>query len=292
MSIKPTLSVPLFDGEVSMHAFGCEHACNFSFKGIDTSPLPRSTHKEIFAALASIPSRASYYAPSPVQMNAEVLTRAGAYNTTRKSWARRRKAMPYGTYTLHRCGFADGLSGLHEHTGYVMSAADCALVVAKNGDLVIAAHAGRNSIINMQAMKGGSPRRHESVVHSIREKVEEVGLRFPETHVWVGFSISAGPHFAHAFSDPRNPQNKTMVEYVTKSYGASCFKEDGQGGTQGWLDTKELIRRQFVTLGVPEEHVELDSICTYSDMVKGDYTWYSNVRSGEKRNLVAVVVNQ
>jgi copper oxidase (laccase) domain-containing protein len=290
MSMKPTMSVPLFGGEISVHAFGREHGCNFSFKGIDTSPLARSTHKQIFAALASISSRSSYYAPSPVQMNAEVFTLQEASFSQRRSWARRRKVFPYGTYALYRCGNADGLSGISPHSGYAMSAADCALVVAKNGDFIVAAHAGRNSIIDMQAMKGGLPRKHESVVHTICDSIKKRGLPVSQTNVWVGFSISPGPHFQHVKTDPRYPHNAVMVDYVTQKYGKECFKDDGENRTLGWLDTKELIRRQFMHLGVPEGNIVLDSMCTYSDKdARGEYIWYSNVRNGDYRNLIAVV---
>jgi hypothetical protein len=293
MPMKPTMSVPIFDGKVTVHAFGREHGCNFSFKGIDSSPLPRSTHKQIFAALASIPSRCGYYAPSPVKMNAELVSLKDPYwyQSDSRYWVRERKAFPYGTYSLHRGKNADGLSGLSERSGYVMSAADCALIVAKNGDFIVAAHAGRNSIIDMEAMKGKPPRKNESVVHAIRDTIQQRGLVLRDTKFWVGFSLSPGPHFAHAFDDARNTHNRNMVEYVARHYGLSCFKNDGQGGTLGWLDTKELIRRQLISLGASEERIELDSVCTFSDMKDDEYVWYSNVRSGENRNLIAVVVN-
>lgn len=306
--MKPTLSVPIFDGEITVHGFGREHGCNFSFAGIDTSPLARSTHKEIFAALTSIPSRSDYYAPSPVQMNAELIApRDMLYTPTGmpiygKSWTRRRKAFPHGMYSLYRGAGADGLSGLTVDSGYVMSAADCALIVAKNGDLVIAAHAGRNSVVDMKAMKVEGEeykksRKNESVVHAIRNAIGLAGGNFRDTKVWVGFSISPGPHFAHAIDDERNPHNRKMVEYISSHYGPSCFKDDGQGGALGWLDNKELIRRQFVELGVREENIALDSICTYSDQnARGEPIWYSNKRQlvngeGQSRNLIAVVKN-
>jgi copper oxidase (laccase) domain-containing protein len=293
MSIRPTLSVPIFDGEVTVHAFGREHGVNFSFKGIDEGQKPFETHMPVFEALASIPSVCDYFAPSPAKMNAEVVESS---QVTSRMYEHTRTAMAEDCFVLFRGADADGLYDLNRFRGYVMSAADCALIVAKNGDFIVAAHAGRNSIIDMQAMKGCSPRKNESVVHSIRERIEEAGLRFPETKVWVGFSLSAGPHFPHAFEDERNPHNSRMVEYVARHYGLSCFKQDGQGGTLGWLDTKELISRQFLSLGVPNRQIELDSVCTYSDVDDhSKHIWYSNVRNAEEgvggRNLIAVVVN-
>lgn len=288
MPISPTLSVPLFEGAVTVHAFGREHGCNFSFKGIDSSPLARSTHKEIFAALASISSRCGYVAPSPVKMNAEIMSLGDPYWIRARYWVRKRKAFPYGTYSLKRGGHADGLSGLTSHSGYAMSAADCALIVAKNEGFIIAAHAGRNSIVDMQAMKGGAPRRNESVVHAIKEEIEKRGYVFRNTSFWVGFSLSAGAHFAHRFDDSHNTHNRRMVEHILHSYGPTCFKEDPENG---WLDTKELIRQQLLHLSAKEERIELDSICTYSDKKNGEYLWHSNVRNGADRNLIAVVVN-
>ncbi len=292
--LRPTLSVPIFGGEVTVHSFGREHGANFSFKGIDDSWAVQSDYGQIFGALASIHTHNDFFAPSPVLMNAELVQpeelcgrcfRFPSFSSLHES------------FSLQRGIQADGLSGLTKKHGYIVSAADCALVAVKNDDLVIAAHAGRNSVIDMNYMKGGEKRENESVVHAILKRIVGANLDIQRTHVWIGFSISPGPHFAHAINDHENPHNRKMVEYVARHYGPSCFKQDGQGGTLGWLDVKELIRRQFLSLGVPEGNIELDSVCTYSDQdATGEYLWYSNKRqlvAGEeqKRNLFAVVVN-
>lgn len=288
-TVKPTLSIPIFDGEVSVHGFGRNHGLNFSFKGIDTSASPHTTHGHILKALAGLGCDSYFCAPSPVQMNGEVI-----YSTEMtEGWqvflddlARRK---------LYRGANADGFYSINKWHSYAVSAADCALVVAKSGNVIIAAHAGRNSVIDMERMKGNKPRKNESVVHAIRNVIARAGGVIRDTQVWVGFSISPGPHFAHAISDEKNPHNKAMVEYIARNYGLSCFKQDGAGGTLGWLDTKELIRRQFLDLGVREENIELDSVCTYSDKdAQGEYLWYSNKRQliaheEQYRNLFAVV---
>lgn len=288
VQMKPTLSVPIFGGEITVHGFGREHGCNFSFKGIDTSPDARETHSGIFDALASIEGRHAYLAPSPILMNAEILKEE-------EMWAGNR--WNFSGKSLFRSSEADGIQGITVRRGYAVSAADCALVVAKHGDLIIAAHAGRNSVIDMDYMKGKPERRNESVVHSIRNAIGLTGRNFRDTRVWVGFSISPGPHFAHAINDERNPHNRKMVGEITKKYGPGCFLDDGQEGALGWLDNKELIRRQFTTLGVREENIELDSVCTYSDKdVNGEPVWYSSKRQlvneeSQKRNLMVVVKN-
>lgn len=289
-TIKPTLSVPIFDGEVAVHAFGAEHGCNFSFRGIDASKDPLSTHEDVFSALASIPARCDYFAPSPVKMNAGVVSALNLFNG--RVIVQKRRFPPYGEFKLYRGAFADGLTGLNMWNGYVMSAADCALVVVKCGDLIIASHAGRNSVIDMNRMKGDPPRTFESVVESIyRWCVAEKSCPKKNVHVWIGFSVSPGPHFAHKKSSTVHPHNRTMVDYVTRKYGKACFADDGQHGELGWLDLKELIRRQFVHHGIPEENIVLDDVCTCTDMKEGNYTWYSNVRDKENRNLIAVVKN-
>lgn len=289
-TIKPTLSVPIFGGEVAVHAFGAEHGCNFSFRGIDASKDPLSTHADIFSALASIPARCDYFAPSPMKMNAGVVSALSLFNG--KVAVHRRRSAPYGDFKLYRGAFADGLTGLNMWNGYAMSSADCALVVVKCGDLIIASHAGRGSVIDMNRMKGGPPRKFESVVESICAWIiAEKGCPKQNVLVWIGISLSPGPHFAHEKSSVTHPHNRTMVDYVTRKYGKACFADDGQGGNLGWLDLKELIRRQFIHHGIPEENVFLDDVCTCTDTKEEDYVWYSNVRDKENRNLIAVVKN-
>ncbi len=288
MPIKPTLSVPVFGGEVTVHAFGKEYGYNFSFKGIDESDKPHTTHGHIFEALASVSgSIEAFAAPSPTRMNAEIVwpgdiplgILSGSYTPADER------------FHILRGLYADGVRNLDYTEGYAMSAADCALIVAKSGKLVVAAHAGRDSIIDMNYYKVGERRKHESVVETICTSVfTEEDLK--KLEVWVGFSISPGPHFQHVKGSPRYPHNGTMVDDITKRYGKKCFKDDGHGGALGWLDTKELIRRQFMYFGVPENNIVLDSVCTHSDMKGDEHIWYSNVRSGEFRNLIAVVVNK
>lgn len=290
-NITPTMSVPLFDGEVTVHAFGREHGCNFSFMGIDTSQDPHYTHPQIFAALGSVPGLADFYAPSPTQMNAKVVSPFDLIHSPEaKVWEGNRTVTPQGNFRLHRGLFADGLTGLTPWIGYAMSAADCALIVVRSEDIIIAAHAGRESILDMKRLKGEPPREKESVVDTICEKVLSAN-QVRNAEVWVGFSISPGRHFEHVVGNPAFPVNDVLVKYVTDRYGKICFKDDGQDGLRGWLDTKELIRQQFLRAGVDEKNITLDTMCTYSDTKDGEHMWYSNKRSGSYRNLIAVVVN-
>lgn len=291
-TIKPTLSVPIFDGEVTVHAFGRKHGVNFSFKGIDESRDPQATHGHLLSALTSInKSNADFYAPSPVMMNAVVVESTAMINCRAIHMNGRDSEI------LYRGIHADGFGFVNLWNSYAVSAADCALIVVQHGDKILAAHAGRDSVIDMGAMKGQAHRPQESVVYAIRNKLKQrqKSLAMRDVRVWVGFSISPGPHFAHAKNDEKNPHNRTMVEYIIRRYGPSCFKEDGQGGALGWLDTKELIRRQCLSLGIQEKCIEFDSVCTYSDTnPQGEHLWYSNRRQtllGEKqhRNLFAVV---
>ena len=294
MSIKPTLSVPVFDGEVTMHAFGREHGCNFSFKGFDDSEEVHTTHAPIFQALASISSGEveAFAAPSPAKMNAKLVTPEELTLATGSA----QFTDPGERFFIYRGVDADGVKNLCPAHGYAMSADDCALVVAKAGNKIVSAHAGRDSLVDMNHFKGGPQRPHGSVVDTIfLEAFEEHDAE--DLQVWIGFSISPGPHFAHFMLDPDHPHNDRFVRHVYNVYGKECFRDDGQGCIQGWLDTKELIRRQFLHYGVPEKNITLDSMCTYNDQENGEYIWYSHKRqlvTGEAqgRNLIAVVVNR
>jgi copper oxidase (laccase) domain-containing protein len=208
-----------------------------------------------------------------------------------KRWAMKRSVAPFGDFFLHRGLVADGLAGLNPRTGYAMSSADCAHIVVECDGEILATHAGRSSIVDMPSIQGEQPRMNESVVETIHKNHVGPG-RAKRTHVWVGLSISPGPHFQHVRGNPRFPYNGRMIDTITEKYGKECFKDDGQGGELGWLDTKELIRRQFMHFGVPMENITLDSVCTFGDTDEsGRHLWHSNIRNKHGRNLVAVVVN-
>ena len=287
--IQPTKSVSLFGGEVRVDAFGCEYGQNFSFKGIDESKDVHATHAPIFAALSSVSVTTNYFAPSPAHMNAEVVTPDDfKCSSNHKQWA-----LPFSENAyLHRGVCADGLSELSPSQGFVMSAADCALVVVRCDEITIAAHAGRDSVIDMLFMKGEAQEMRKSVVDNICEIVSSEGGDLKKLKVWIGFSISAGPHFEHDVNSTKHSHNKKLVEHTSKKYGADCFKDDKQGGALGWLDLKKLIERQVILCGVRSQNIELDSVCTRSDMRDGKPVWYSNVRNGVERNLIAVTVNK
>ena len=293
-NIQPTMSVSLFGGEVRVDAFGREYGQNFSFMGIDGSKDSHATHAPIFAALGSISSKSNYFAPSPIHMNAEVVTPDDfKYSRGHKQWT-----LPFSENAyLHRGVCADGLSELSPSQGFVMSAADCALVVVRCDEITIAAHAGRDSVIDMLFMKGEAQEMRKSVVDNICEIVSSEGGDLQKLKVWIGFSISAGSHFEHVVNSTAYPHNKKLVEFVSKEYGAECFKDDGQGGALGWLDLKKLIRQQFIQRGVREQDIELDSVCTCCDTREGKPIWYSNRRQqvnreSQNRNLIAVTVNE
>lgn len=180
---------------------------------------------------------------------------------------------------------------------FLMTPADCATVVLSYKDThghrkIIAMHASRESLIDMSRFRPHKkPRRYEGIIESGLARVPKESLL--SARAWVGISVSPGPHFAHRADDKNNPHNEFFVGYIREKYGRDCFIDDGAGGKLGWLDKRTLVKRMLALGGVPEENIELDSSCTYSERNEdGEPRWYSHIRDQNgHRNLVLVIRN-
>lgn len=219
--------------------------------------------------------------PSPSQFNAVICTHDNLQEHI---------PLLSGNAVVRRGCDADGTTLEKARDACWMNTADCPTVITydqKKG-LVIAAHAGRDSLIDRGRIAGKPPRAHESVVHTM---VDWHGYEaMPRLQVFIACGIKSA-HFEHRWDDEKyGTTNEAMTKDVIERWGRVCVTGKL---TLGRLALSEIIRSQFLNFGVPSENIAHDGIDTWSDVnQQGGYRWWSNRRGdGAKRNGVLVVRN-
>lgn len=284
--MNPTLKIKnIFpDGPiVDISAFGYDHGNKLSLKGTTATKDIRISHQDVQRILFSVPHVNDYYAPAPDGMTGIICKKSDL-------------GIPIQiteNVTLHRGFDADGVCSLKSSEAFVMSSADCTLIVVWARDRwgichITVAHAGRNSLYNVS-----NPDR-ASVVDNIVAHMRSKNVWPVELKVWIGLSISAGPHFPHDVNDPRWPNNKKLVDYAL-SLGPDCVMNNGTYQTpdysKGWIDIKRIAKNQFIKLGTLPGNIEIDEVCTSTDKTGDRYDWHSQSRDKSGRNLVIVRVD-
>lgn len=286
MIFTPTMEQDLFNGLVTVKGFGVTRisgdGCEYNWS------LAHWKFKDKFIttmeAIAEHASKMHVFAPYPMKFNA-LVSQTKNFNENRSL---------DGT-TLWRGPEADGVCLHLPGTGFAVSSADCATLIVMYKDaggktMVIASHAGRNSLIDMKRFTDGhNSRANESVVHSILEKIPKKNRG--DAQVWIGLAVKPGEHFAHPRNSRRFTHNSHMIDYIMRQYGPQCFVENNGSYDDGWLDIKGLIRAQLVRGSIRGDNIKLDDTCTYRDKRDGQYLWYSQVRTPGMRNLVLVTRN-
>jgi copper oxidase (laccase) domain-containing protein len=202
--------------------------------------------------------------------------------------------IPVTKYTdLCRGVDADGVYGLVSGEAFVMSSADCTLIVVWARDRwgihhIIVAHAGRNSLYDVS-----NPDR-ASIVDNIAAHMMSKGVWPVELKVWIGLSISAGPHFPHDIKNTSWPNNKKLVDYAL-NLGPGSVMNNGTPEepdySKGWIDIKQIAKNQFVKLGTLPTNITVDKVCTSTDKTDGGHDWHSQSRDKGGRNLVIVRID-
>ncbi|MBP6888720.1 MAG: laccase domain-containing protein [Candidatus Pacebacteria bacterium] len=289
MDNRPTASFQIFDGAVTLYGFGVNHtnqSLNWSLKGIERESNFRVTHGHVIEALRLLSGAQRIYAPSPDKFNSIVLSD--------------RDFVTHPSYVLSvnidkalRRGIkADGYGPMSPSDAFAVSAADCAVIVVQAEELFFAAHAGRDSLFDRQLISTGKASKvNASVVDAIMARIPKE--LHEKTRVFVGFTISQGPHFEHP-TDHKNygKSNEQLLDAI-----ASCYFPSHQDETfgddfwkRGQLDMKWLIEKQFQTYGVTR--FETDKFCTFSSTDdQGRHLWFSQRRTNGMRNLFAAVRN-
>jgi copper oxidase (laccase) domain-containing protein len=284
---------------VKVYGFGIVHSqpdLNWTLKGVVESLKPLETHAHIFEALRGISYLTDVYAPSPSTFNSEVVRTEDLRGEDMRSINFGiRKNLYRGVGPLGKATNADGVSGLRPHDAYVMSSADCALLVVMCKGSVWAAHAGRNSLMDRTYIVtdgAKSSKRHMSVVDAIMEEIPPHDRK--HAMVYIGFSISSGRHFQHPIDHPQfGHSNQKMLDWIAKYYFNQYDRQDADESfwISGEIDLSLIIQRQLLDWGVRAENITSDGICTYTNRDRyGKYQWHSQAREKDgSRNLVVAV---
>lgn len=193
-----------------------------------------------------------------------------------------------GGVTIHMKHKTDGVV-IPRGGAFWLASADCPTIVVwcKSTGFTIAAHAGRDSLLDRKRIETGiKSREHESVVDAILEKL--TNRQIPELHVFVCCGIG-GEHFVHSVDDPiHGAFNVLMFKDNINRYGNDCIVGEK---SRGALSLYDLIRAQFTTRGVPEENITTDSVNTFGDRDEenGEHKWWSACRGDTERNGVLVI---
>ncbi len=275
LTTKPWPDLPMM-----VQAFAHKPGRKLSLAGTSDSTNLKLTHPDVWSALSHTPKIQNYYAPAPTKMNGAICSKDDL-----------KIAIPvYSDVKLMRGMDADGVYDLKPGDAFVMSPANCMLIVAYGKyrfgrSRLITSHAGRNSLWSPNDEKHG-------VAAQIVATMKSGGIAPEALRIWLGLSISAGPHFEHLVDNPKWQDNKKWVDYAL-SLSSDCVKNNGTEErpdySRGWLDIKQIAKHQLMRLGVPAEQITLDSVCTHCDTdANGVPIWGSNVRGANERNLVMV----
>ncbi|MEK7585223.1 MAG: laccase domain-containing protein [Patescibacteria group bacterium] len=165
--------------------------------------------------------------------------------------------------------------------------ADCPTIITKHSDgRVIAAHAGRFSLIDQASVSGGPKRKFPSVVDAILDR-----LFWPRRDVLslnVFSCCGVGPiSFLHSYNHPIHGKwNRLMNAFIRDHYGADCFLGNDLG--TGALDLHQLIRNQFAMRGIPADQIQRDKIDTANDAGR----WFSRCHGDRTGHNTVLVIRR
>ncbi len=275
-----TLRYGPFSGQVSIHLLGKPHDWNIS--GDESELVLRRV-----GAVAQGLGVSKIFAPRPAKFNAEIV----AADDLKEEIV---LADEDRSVIMYRGIDADGVEfPKHDQNGYYafwLSSADCITIVARHSETghTIAAHGGRDCLVDRGRINGGTPRKFESVVHAIADRFSKTERKALKVFMTCGI----GPeHFEHRCDDAKYGQaNAKMIFDIQRKWGATSIHGDP---FEGKISLSEVIRSQFVSLGVAPHNIGYDTVDTYTDTdPNGELRWWSNRRGdGKKRNGVLVVQN-
>src|SRR3989344_558150 len=105
---------------------------------------------------------------------------------------------------------ADGVF-LQPNEAFVMSGAGCPFIIATADEHMIVAHAGRDSLVERNAVLGRPSRRHVSIVYAIIEEFLKKGEQLNEIVMCMLFSIPTGLFDHHPMHSEYGAYNRALV---------------------------------------------------------------------------------
>jgi|GEM_PF-1333932 len=169
-----------------------------------------------------------------------------------------------------------------------ISSADCPTIIAQSPcGMMICAHAGRNSLIDVHHLDHGEPGRpYESVTEAIVATFKRANKDVRELRIFVTCGIGADD-FTHPLDHPEFGERNAFMMEKLRGLGWGCVETPLE---QGRINLYMVIRHQFDKLGVPSGQIQSDGINTAADMLGDEYLWWSHTRarkSGQPEHLAS-----
>lgn len=172
---------------------------------------------------------------------------------------------------------ADGIF-LKDDEAFAMSAAGCPLILASAGSLFIAAHAGRDSLIDRGAIMNKPTRYNISVVDAIILEFEQRGASVDDIIMVMQFAIPADM-FEHNANHPEYGEfNLALATFVEKHWQGGIVRKNGKT----FLDLEKVFVEQAWQAGI--QHV-------WAEHSLAEYPRLAHTRDGkgaDRRNLIVV----
>ncbi len=170
---------------------------------------------------------------------------------------------------------ADGVF-LERNQGFVMSSAGCPVILASAGGDFIAAHAGRDSLIDRGAVEGRPARKHVSVVGVILEKLRRNASS--DIAMTMLLSIPARK-FEHSADHPQHGvYNRKLATFVERHWPDSILREEGRT----FLDLQQMFLEQARQAGIRHARA------THSLDMYPNLAHTRDGKGADRRNLVIV----
>src|SRR3989344_5073355 len=259
MLIQPTVRLQPFGRAVSIFLFGTPENWRF------TEP----TAKQNILEFAADHGAQTLYAPDCTTFNARVLP-ADAMPRSRA------ESLSSGRHIAVSSGIQVDENEIRPREALFIATADCPTVCIydpRTGKLV-AAHAGRASLIDEKALDGGDEREPRSVIDAALALFEARS----RLQVFVTCGIRS-TNFYHPTDDAKyGDKNRRLLEHIRSSWGLECTPSALQVGR---ISLQLIIRAQCIKNGVSPDNIAWDFIDTFDDRDEWHaYRWWSHRRDG------------
>ena len=166
-----------------------------------------------------------------------------------------------------------------------MCVAGCPCIIASAGEQMLAAHAGRDSLIDSDAVRGIKGRKNLSVVHSIIEAFLERGASIDEIAMCLLFSIPTEV-FEHKFEGSGGDYNKMLAMFVSHKWPLGVI----HGRDRVFLNLETIFLAQAREAGIRDGYAwTAHPLSTYPTLA---HTRDGHPDAVHRRNLIVVKRNQ
>lgn len=145
------------------------------------------------------------------------------------------------------------------NSAIILRTADCPTIVYHDiqNDILIVAHAGLGSVVDLKRiLTGVSPRHDESVVDNMIRYTEDTEDR--EVHIVCGISYE---NFIYSLSDPTYKENNLKILSALLKYNNAIPLGIDHGG----ISIHGIIMDQFISHGITIDEINLDYVDTFSN---------------------------